>query len=360
MSCLKEFAACCTNQCAWKCCRSDENDTINVHKFEHSIRKQWNNFTLWPLISERSVYLNESVPTMLKIGCSLQHFFQVIARIESKTKPSVTLTSDELTDLLEFLSNNLDENSTWKSVYEKTTPDSKFNIKLKQSEPRTFNLYIGRKYLSIDEESLNTMLCKKSYIENYVSMLEKNRKSYQSMLIKMVSHFCYDNKSLKLATDLANSKQYVRRFFDEILNFHNDCIDKEFTNEIAANFSEWFTKCVPCYIKTIMLNEADRLQSFSSREWPHDKKHINVKTLAKSGLYFTGEGDAVCCVFCNVQLHEWEANDNPILDHFEYSPKCPFLNDSKLICNVPIGDGSKVQQLFSIIPRANIYDAPDY
>lgn len=355
-----EFAACCTNQCAWKCCQTNENNKANIKKFGYNVRTKMNIYDSSPLISERSVYLNENNQTTLKLGCSPDHFFEVFARLESKTKNSVKLTSDELTDLIEFLSKTFDINNTWKLPYEKQTSGMKFVIDMKQTEPRIFSLHIGRKYLTIDEDTLNTMLEKKSYIQHYILLLEQIRKSYESMLFNLVSHFCYENKSLKYATDLARSKYYVQHFFDEILNFHAGCIDKTFSTEIGANFMKWFTKCVPIFIKTTMLNETNRLDSFSSREWKHDKKYINVKKLAKSGLYFTGERDVVGCAFCNVQLHDWKTDDNPILDHYKYAPKCPFLSDPKRSPNVPIGDVNKIQQLFAILPKDHIYDEPEY
>lgn len=363
MSRFMEFATCSTNQCAWKCCRTNENNKTNVKKFGQNVRTQMNIYNSSPLISECSVYLNEKNQTILKIGCSPQHFFEVIARFESKTKNFVSITSDELTDFMEFLSNNFDVNNTWKKPNEKTSSEMKFIIDLKQTEPRIFSLRIGRKYLTIDEDTINAILQKKTYIEHYILLLEKKRKSYELMLFNLISHFCHENKTLTFATDLARSKYYIYNYFDEILNFHGDCIESTFALEIGTNFTKWFSKCVPIFIKTMMLNETQRLESFSSREWPHDKKYINVKKFAKSGLYFTGERDVVGCAFCNVQLHEWKSDDDPILDHYKYAPKCPFLNNPKRSLNVPIGDEKRIEQLFSIIPKIselNVYDEPDF
>lgn len=75
MSRFIEFASCCKNQCAWKCCAS-ENNKINVQKFGHNVRTQLNVYDSVPLISERSVYLDESNTTILKIGCSPHFFFR--------------------------------------------------------------------------------------------------------------------------------------------------------------------------------------------------------------------------------------------------------------------------------------------
>lgn len=359
MSRLMEFAVCCTNQCAWKCCQTKKGD-INVRKFSQNIHRLINFDNLSPLICESSVYLNENEQTILKIGYNPLHFFEIITRMESKTKHSTILTSTELNELLEFLSNNFDENNTWRLLYTNIRPGMKFVIDLKATEPRSFSLHIGRKYLAVDEETLYALLRKKSYIKNYILLLEQRRKSYESMLFNLFNHFCYDGKSLKFATDLACSKYYVNNFFDEIINFHCDCINKNFAIDIGANFSEWFSKCVPIFIKTTMLNETDRLESFSSSDWPHNKKYINVKKLAKSGLYFTGEKDVVSCAFCCIELYDWKLDDNPVLDHHKYSPKCSFLTEPKRSLNIPIGDDKKIEELLSILPKIGDSDEVDF
>lgn len=365
MSRLKEFVApCASDQYFWKCCQPSEKNIINVKKFEQNVRTQLKSDNSSRLLSERNFDLSEKYETMLTIGCCPQYFFDVVARIESQTTNSVMLKSDELTALMEFLSREFKENDLFKSPYDTfthmiTTPSAHYIIDLKAIELRKFCLRIGRKYLTIDEDTLNEILWKKPYIENYISMLEESRKSYQSELLKLMIHFCYDNEILKRAADSLRSKCYIHQFFDEIITFHFACIDKTFAIEIGANFLNWFGKCVPIFIKTKMLNEADRLASFSLSEWPHEKKYINVKKLAKSGLYFTGEKDVVACAFCNVQLHDWKPNDNPVLDHNKFSPKCPFLIDPKRSFNVPIGDERKIEKLLAIIPKNHDYDEPD-
>lgn len=364
MSRLMELAMFCKEQFVWKCCRTKENNTINAKKFGYNVRRLNNTYNSLQLICERNVYLSEKNETILKIGCSPQHFFEVFARIESKTKNAFILSIDELTDLMEFLNINFNENGTWKSPYEnfihqRTTSDMKYAIDMKPIELRTFSLHIGRKYLTIDEESLIEILSKKTYIEKYILLFKETQKSCETVVVNLLSHFCGDN-TLKIATDMSSSNWYVQQFFNEVLNFQCECIvETSFPIEIGANFSEWFSKCVPIFIKTTMLNEVDRLESFSSSEWPHDKRYISVKKLAKSGLYFTGERDVVGCAFCNIQLHDWNFGDNPVLDHHKYSPKCPFLLDSRRCFNVPIGDEKQIERMLSILDRDLGYDVPN-
>lgn len=357
------LAASCKNKCVWKCCEMKKLDSIIVKKFGQNVRTQMNIFSSLFLISEQKIYLNEKNHTLLKIGCSPQQFFEVFARFETDSKYSVALTSNELSDLIEFVCTNFDEKKTWKSEYahiSKFKPGMKHVVDLKPTESRLFSLRIGKKYLTIDEEAIYAILRKSSYIKKYILLLEQKRKSCEIMFMQLMSHFCLDNKSLKHQTDFSQSKCYMKLFFEMILNVHCNCIERSFVLEIAANFTEWFSKCIPIYIKTIMLNEVNRLESFSSNEWPHDKKLISVKKLAKSGLFYTGERDVVACAFCNVQLHEWNVDDNPILDHYKYSPKCLFLMDPKRSLNIPIGDDNKIDELLSIIPKENHYDEPDF
>lgn len=341
-----------------KCYRSSENYNINVKHFEQNVLKRVNVYNSLRLIAEHSVYLNDKNQTALKIGLSPQHFFQVITRFETNTINSVILTGDELTKVMEFLDNNLIKDRIGiTSAYEKNVS----GIVLKQIKPRTFALNIGQKYLTLDEDTLNAILWKKLYIEEYVSMLEETRKPYETMLIDLMNHFYCDNNLLKFATDFSQSKRDVYYFFDEIIDSHGNCIEKSFAIEIGSNFPQWFTKCISIFIKTMMLNEAERFHTFSSNKWPHDKKYINVKELARSGLYFTGERDVVACAFCNIQLHDWKFNDDPILDHHKYSPNCSFLMNPKQCSNVPVDDENKIEQLFSMLPKVNNgFDVPDY
>lgn len=364
MSRNMNLTACCKDQYVWKCNHTNEKNIVNLEKFNFNIRAQRNNYDSLRLVSEQSVFLNEKNATILKIGCSPQHCFDVMAKIETKNYNTVSLTSDELIELMRFLKDNFDENETMCSPYEKYAiefkPSMKYNIELKPIELRTFGVYIGRKYITIDEESMNVLLWKKTYIENHVSLLKEMQQVCESVLIKLMNHFCYVKTTLKLATDASRSKNYIRQFFNEFLLFHSACVENSIiVIEIASNFSEWFSRCVPIFIKSTMLNEKARLESFSSYEWPHNKKFINVKTMAKTGLYFTGERDLVACAFCNVQIKDWKYDDDPVLDHHKYSRKCPFLIGPNRCFNIPIGKGNKVEELFSSIPKDNGYDEPD-
>ena len=46
---------------------------------------------------------------------------------------------------------------------------------------------------------------------------------------------------------------------------------------------------------------------------------------AKSGLYYTGEGDTVACYSCGLRLNHWESGVHPMTVHRQLSPGCQFV-----------------------------------
>ena len=78
--------------------------------------------------------------------------------------------------------------------------------------------------------------------------------------------------------------------------------------------------------KLKMSFEKFRLESFIN--WP--VPFISPKTLANNGFYYLGIGDRIRCNFCDIQIHEFKAEDIPSVEHQKFSPNCPFLSNS---CN---------------------------
>lgn len=70
-----------------------------------------------------------------------------------------------------------------------------------------------------------------------------------------------------------------------------------------------------------------RLMSFFSRPW---RKSVSPAQLAASGFKFTAYRDVVKCVFCQIQLGEWGAGDDPDTDHVRESPHCPFMRFKRI------------------------------
>ena len=78
--------------------------------------------------------------------------------------------------------------------------------------------------------------------------------------------------------------------------------------------------------------EGNRLHSYST--WP-DNLVVFPTSLARTGLYYTGNSDTVECFACGVKIGQWEKGDLPITEHQKHSPRCPFLLGGD-VGNVPL------------------------
>ena len=65
-------------------------------------------------------------------------------------------------------------------------------------------------------------------------------------------------------------------------------------------------------IHTLYYTFSERLKSY--KYWPKNY-YIRPKELANAGFFYIGIGDYVKCVCCDLVIHDWEQNDNPILEH---------------------------------------------
>ncbi|XP_065341914.1 baculoviral IAP repeat-containing protein 7-B-like [Cloeon dipterum] len=94
---------------------------------------------------------------------------------------------------------------------------------------------------------------------------------------------------------------------------------------------------VPMGNVDIVLNykfEAHRL--YSLLKYPH-WRYVEPCDLARSGFYYTGDGDNARCAFCNLEVSGWEDGDEPDTEHTRWNPNCPFMLKDPLIFNIPIG-----------------------
>ncbi|KAM4664059.1 E3 ubiquitin-protein ligase XIAP isoform 2-T3 [Discoglossus pictus] len=67
-----------------------------------------------------------------------------------------------------------------------------------------------------------------------------------------------------------------------------------------------------------------RLESFT--RWMYT---VNKETLAKAGLYSTGEGDRTKCFYCGGELQGWKPKEDPWEEHAKWFPGCKFLIEEK-------------------------------
>ena len=70
---------------------------------------------------------------------------------------------------------------------------------------------------------------------------------------------------------------------------------------------------------------SDREASFENA--PEHLKNL-LPTIAEAGYFYQGYGDDTRCFYCNHGLHQWNANDNPWVEHAYWSPHC-----GHVVCN---------------------------
>jgi baculoviral IAP repeat-containing protein 7/8 len=73
--------------------------------------------------------------------------------------------------------------------------------------------------------------------------------------------------------------------------------------------------------------ESDRLRTFRDNFWRNE--FIHHEGLALVGFYFHKHPDIVKCNFCHIIIHDFEAGDTPLGEHYKHSPNCPLLKRRK-------------------------------
>ncbi|XP_055340620.1 uncharacterized protein LOC129589753 [Paramacrobiotus metropolitanus] len=68
------------------------------------------------------------------------------------------------------------------------------------------------------------------------------------------------------------------------------------------------------------MNFADRFKTFE--KWP--LAYVSPQSLAEAGYIYTGTGDEVKCVVCNVVHFNWMMGDKPMFEHRRSNPNCSY------------------------------------
>jgi hypothetical protein len=55
---------------------------------------------------------------------------------------------------------------------------------------------------------------------------------------------------------------------------------------------------------------------------PHN---LRPEAMVEAGFCYTGQGDYVNCYHCGLIVHDWEATDDPWVEHAVWNPKCEYL-----------------------------------
>lgn len=350
-------------RCRWKkCCENISYSKINRERFWECLTEMKRvDDTFHPsktLIFEKIINLNsdKSMCTVLCIGLDPENKFEIAAYLRIlNTGSSLRLNLDEMESLLEFLN---DEQQS--ILYGLPTENTgiRYKMFIREIRAQKYEIYLNGWSLVIDLTSLMTLCRKRKIISHLMCSIEMQRKDSETSFFRLLDHFYYD-KTIEEACNLSATHDQDD-FFEELLNFHCNCLDLNFTLEIALNFKYWFGICVPYFVKTLMLNESERLKTFSASFWPYEENFVSVEEVAKSGFYFTGSWDETTCAFCDLKLCKWQIGDRPILDHFKYKPYCSFLYDTATALNVSdVGTESELIELISLLPAERSIDEVD-
>lgn len=334
--------------------KSNKSNNINSAEFWKKIDEINGTDGDYKLIHEKNIYLNDECGSVITIGMNPRDRFEIYVRLEMRLmNSSLLLDSESMTQLLHCLVERFHINAVLP-----TTLSQNFNKRLsgKQQigissfQQSFYKIIINQKNIKLDHKTIEALLNIKSYVMTLISLYEAEREKVETNFFKLLNYFCYGKTFHDINELLKNNI-----LFNELIG--SSCIGLEdlLAVEIAVNFSAWFIKCIPMFMKTLMIDEKIRLLSYSS-EWKG--KYQNVETLAKSGLYYTGTRDQVACVFCNINLIAWEPNDDPIYEHYKYSPNCTFLSNPFETSNVIDGNKKDLEKLLSVLDTRGI-DVPD-
>lgn len=357
--------------CAWALInnkRQWRNFTFSYYKFNTAYfwanlkqMKQWN-VTFKPsnqLIFEKSINLNDNktARSVLYIGLNPEDRFHVYARLEKQSiNDCFMLTSSELKNLMSVLNKQQSAILNDQPIANSNIGD-RFEIYGNQSKEAEIFSYDNGRRLTLDEISLKKLISVQHYIHRYIVLAEKDVLSCERLFIQLMNNFCLGKSIDEVHKSTCNDLKIS--FFNKIAALKCNCSNEYFISEIAIKCEYWFAVCVPWFLKTMMLIESERLLTFKLM-WPHDEKYVCVKEMAKCGMYFAGFDDNVKCAFCNIMLHKWERGDKPVIEHFKFSPKCPFLYDfRKTINKSDIGKIEEIDQLIALLPSERGIDEVD-
>lgn len=350
--------------CMWKCCMEQKHLKINRKYFWMCVREMKECDTSYcasnRLIYEKSIDLNtgddddKSIRSTLCIGLEPENKFEVAARIHSyDTGECLMLDSKEFRGLLDFL--ECEKQSIVGDIQLKNstaTQAKRYKIQIRSSEAQNkYMLIVRNQSIPIDTVSLKRLCDIRDYIQRLKHMLEEKSNKSETAFFKLMSHFYYD-KTVNETCVECECAQKRENYLRKIINFHCDCLDKAFVLEIALNCEIWFGLCVPYFIKTLMLNEFERWETFgSSPNWPQQSNKICTRVMSKSGFYYTGTMDNTICAFCGISLHDWKKGDMPIVKHFKSNPTCAYLVNHSQTLNVDNDKKCKLDEIMQPLKK---------
>ncbi|CAL1528937.1 unnamed protein product [Lymnaea stagnalis] len=110
---------------------------------------------------------------------------------------------------------------------------------------------------------------------------------------------------------------------------HTGHVGEETTSINALNTQN---KQNPTYAELAIITERPKKPEFAMRQkrldsfsrWP-EGHFITKEDLVNAGFYYAGYGDCGRCFYCGGGLRNWDDDDNVLVEHARWFPKCPFM-----------------------------------
>lgn len=277
--------------------------------------------------NKHSFTLGNEKQTIVSMGINPKENFSFRCEIICETSgKSVVCNLDGLQKIFLFLHELFLVNVCHpKTVYNSTIHNvdnykSKKVFKITRYYQKVYKIRVGSTSIIIDEKNLKELLELESFIHQIIDQLQTEKIQLEKNFFNLLFMYCQQHKEMSEMLEYHN----FRNFLNEMITSPCGCVPKRFITETAIYFCTWINLvCLPTYFKILMFDEEKRLDSFKDN-WPHS--YLDVRTLAKTGLYWIGPCDRVKCAFCAKEIEKWEAHDNPIKDHYKFAPYCPLLN----------------------------------
>ena len=201
-------------------------------------------------------------------------------------------------------------------------------------------------------------------------MTDNQIKDFSQERVRYLSFYNWPRTDFPTPSMIADTGFYYQGFKDEVECFSCHLKVSNWTRNmnptvIHKNLSP---NCLMCMQKTSkisttlsnndtnqatdMYSETARLESYKT--WPKESI-ISPLSLARSGLYYTGQDDLVECIFCHGKLKGWRMGNiahNEHLKHF--GKRCSFVKNMDIKMNInkysTIGqDQEKIKQKETLI-----------
>lgn len=335
------------------CCKfyQKSSQLIRDHFWKKNLERD-NTLTFKKFTRERDFVLleNGGDSSVLTIGLDPENRFKVTGRLQVLRSGSIILNECELNILLELI----DERQS--NVLQSDDED---HILFQEYKLCIFEMGYRGKKVGIDEKSLEALYRMQEHIDRYISLLKAEAPVYERSFFKLLEHF-YRGKTVQETLDVSET-EFLQCFFHE-MEMEAPCldIDRQFVLDMASRFEKFFIMSLPNFIKSMMVNESERIRTFS-KNWPYSKDYISIKNMAMCGLYFTGVEDKVMCAFCPVIIYEWSTEDVPIVEHYKHYKHCRLLRDPKRALNVSdISSERELMDLLSRLPTRVVDEVDEY